>query len=462
MRKTVRLGGGLKHVGTALGVALALWVAMAPSPARAEGRRVLLRNAELVITMDPKLGSGNLGTLEHGDVLYEGDHIVQVGRGIDAHGAQIIDARGRIVMPGFVDTHNHLWQSMIRGGCTDQDLIGWLGSCMAPVGSRMNAEQTYNAVRLSTLDLITTGVTTVTDWSHGFNPNFVDGNVRALTDSKLRFVYAYCFEPEREADIRRVKREVIDKNPLAHMQVCAYPVSTQDVDVLKGMERLAEQLHVDTNVHLYENIAERNDDSIQALEQAGALKPRLMVDHAIHLTDQEIDLLARRGVRVAHCPLSNMRLASGVIRMPQLMQAGIKIGLGLDGGTNDTSDVFNLMRAATGIQRATTLKATAVPTVEQVLRMATLGGAEVLGLQNEVGSLTPGKKADIIIIDPYAANFSPKVDWLSQLVFNGQPRNVETVIVGGRTLKAQGHLVGASESAAVMAAEKSREELNQP
>jgi len=132
----------------------------------------------------------------------------------------------------------------------------------------------------------------------------------------------------------------------------------------------------------------------------------------------------------------------------------------LDGGTNDTTDMFNLMREAVGLQRASRLSATTPPTVAQVLRMATLGGAEVLGLEREIGSLTPGKRADLIVIDPEAANFAPKVDWPSQIVFNGQPRNVETVIVGGRLLKARGKVLGISEAVLVEQAERLRKPLD--
>ncbi|WP_394830304.1 amidohydrolase family protein [Pendulispora rubella] len=439
-----------------------LLVCLSPGVARADSvarGRVLVRNAEVVITMDPRLGKGPLGIIDKGDVLFEDERIVEVGKGISPRGARVLDATGKIVMPGFVDTHTHLWQSMIRGCGTDTDLNGWLTQCMLAVGQKMNAEQTYNAVRLSTADVISTGVTTVTDWSHSFNTNFVDGNIRALIDSGLRFVYAYAFDFNRETDIRRVKREIIDRNPRARLQLASHPVP-ENVPAMQRMVQVADELHVDINTHLLENIADRQADQIRSLEQAGALKSTLMVNHAIHLTDSEIALLARRGVRIAHCPLSNMRLASGIIRMPELVNAHIKIGLGLDGGTNDTSDMFNLMRAAVGLQRAKFLKATATPTVAEVLRLATMGGAEVLGMQNEIGSLTPGKKADLIVIDPHQINFAPKVDWLAQIVFNGQPRNVEYVVVHGRFLKAQGRLVNVWEDGLVHAAEKSREELN--
>ena len=142
-----------------------------------------------------------------------------------------------------------------------------------------------------------------------------------------------------------------------------------------------------------------------------------------------------------------MRLASGIIRLPALHQAGVKVGLGLDGGTNDTSDMFNTMRVAVGLQRATSLQASVFPTVSEVLRMATLGGAEVLDMAARIGSLTPGKQADVLILDPGRANFAPRLNWINQLVFNGQPANVDWVFVDGQPLKAGGRVVRRRSSA---------------
>jgi 5-methylthioadenosine/S-adenosylhomocysteine deaminase len=155
-----------------------------------------------------------------------------------------------------------------------------------------------------------------------------------------------------------------------------------------------------------------------------------------------------------------MRLASGIIRLPEMHTRGMKVGLGYDGGTNDTSDMFNTMRTAVGLQRAKSLDAKIYPGVEDVLRMATLGGAEVLGLDDQIGSLTPGKKADVIIINPETVNFAPKVDWVGQLVFNGQPRNVETVFVNGRALMRNGRFVGVNADKVIDEAQAAVERID--
>lgn len=177
------------------------------------------------------------------------------------------------------------------------------------------------------------------------------------------------------------------------------------------------------------------------------------MNHAIHLTDAEIAALAEHDVRLAHCPLSNMRLASGIMRLSDLGRRGVKVGLGLDGGTNDTSDFHALMKTAIGLQRVRTTEAAVFPQVPDVLRMATLGGAEALGLSDRVGSLTPGKRADLLVIDPAALNFAPRFDWIGQIVFNGRPENIDAVFVDGRALKLGGRLVDVDTARVVREAE---------
>lgn len=438
-------------------------------PAGAGARSLVVRDAALILTMDPALGAGPLGIVRDSDVVIEDQRIVAVGSG-DRDG-ESIDARGMIVMPGFVDTHNHLWQSLIRGCGLSEDLHGWLDQCMWPVVAALKAEDSYALVSLSAADLVDTGVTTTTDWSIAPSREMVAGNIRALEESGLRFVFAYfdwdCSVDDcsraaatREAIIA-FKKAHIDPNPLARLQIAAHPIPHLAPSV-RNMSRLAREFGLTLNVHYMENRNDPHGDvngmhpgMTEILAAAGAFDGSLLVNHAVHLSDAEISNLAAHGVRVAHNPLSNMRLASGVMRLPEMRAAGIKIGLGFDGGANDTSDAFNLMRVAVGLQRATHLDAAVYPGVTDVLRMMTLGGAEVLGLDADTGSLTPGKQADLIIIDPHQLNFAPDWDWINQIVFNGQPRNVRDVMVAGRILKRDGRTL-VDRPALVAAAEAAR------
>ncbi|WP_308380023.1 amidohydrolase family protein [Streptomyces sp. ISL-43] len=401
----------------------------------------MLRNAALVLTMDPALGDGPLGTVEHADVLMRDGVIAAVGERLPAPpGTKVIDAAGKLVMPGFVDIHTHLWQSSIRGGCADRDLFGWLADCNWATFSRITPADMYRFVRLGALDSVQSGVTTLVDWVDAIPYDTTVQYVRALADTGVRFTYA-MFQAEREAAlITRTKKELIDPLPLASAQV-----ATHAARAIRGLNRLhwdiAQDLGVMLNSHVLERAEQHADDPIGTLTDIGAMGPRLLMNHAIHLTDDEIAAVAAHDVRVSHCPLSNMRLASGIMRLPELGRRGVKAGLGQDGGTNDTSDFFALMKTAIGLQRARSLETSVFPQVHDVLRLATLGGAEAIGMAETVGSLTPGKRADVIVINPATLNFAPRFDWVNQIVFNGRPENVHAVFVDGRPLKLDGRLV---------------------
>lgn len=435
-----------------------------PSFSLAEPPQLLIRNAALILTMDPSLGSGPLGILEERDVLLSGKTITAIGQGLQSSG-ETLDATGKIVMPGFVDVHDHLWQTIIRGCGTDQDLVGWLNTCTYPLAKfPFTHSEVAAAVRLSALDLISTGVTTVVDWSPAWTSEFVQGNVQALLESGLRFSYAYLgsAEPEVIQAITRVKKDTFDHHPRATLQIAAHPSMNEAwLYRLIASSKLADELGVLLHVHLFEHRSDRQENQLEALIQAGALNSSLLAAHVIHLTSEEITLLANKGVRVAHNPLSNMRLASGIMQLPAMHAAGIPVGLGLDGATNDTMDMFNNMRAAVGLQRVLSLRPDVYPTVIDVLRLATIEGARVLKMDDHVGSLTPGKRADLIILDPHTVNFAPRVDWISQIVFNGQPRNVEWVFVDGRPLKSRGKLVGVNVRSLIPSVEKTAKKVKQ-
>ncbi|MEV3993502.1 amidohydrolase family protein [Streptomyces sp. NPDC049837] len=404
-------------------------------------RTTLLRGAELILTMDPDAGEGPLGAVRHADVLMRHGKIAAVGRRLPVPPeARVLDVSGRIVLPGFVDIHNHLWQSSIRGGCSDQDLYGWLASCNSTTLAKIDPRDMYRFVRLAALDALQAGVTTVVDWVHPIPYETTERYIGALDDSGLRFVYAMMQTPANAGLVPRVKKELLGPLPLASAQVSVH-AGMAGVDRLRRFSEIARDLGVMLNSHVLEHHSDRGDDPIRALRMAGSFGPDLLMNHAIHLTDDEIALAAGHDVRVAHCPLSNMRLASGIIRLPALHARGVKAGLGHDGGTNDTSDMFNVMKAALGLQRALHQDPRVHPTIPAVLRMATLGGAECIGMADRIGSLTPGRCADVVVLDPGTLNFAPRIDWTSQIVLNGQPPNVSHVFVDGRLRKADGQLL---------------------
>ncbi|MCX5195391.1 amidohydrolase family protein [Streptomyces sp. NBC_00249] len=425
-----------------------------PVTPRATGSRtVLLRGAALVLTMDPALGYGPLGALDNADVLIRGGAVAAVGQGLQAPaGTWVQDVSGKLVMPGFVDAHTHLWQSAIRGGCTDGDLFGWLQRCTDAQRARLTPATLHSFVRLAALDAVQSGVTTLVDWVDIFAYDLVESYVRALAGTGVRFTYA-MFPPKPDGElVARVKRELVDPVPLGSFQVATH--AARAIRHLNHAHwETAQELGVMLNSHVLERPEQRADDPLGVLADIGALGPRLLLNHAIHLTEDEIAAVAAHDARAVHCPLSNMRLASGIMPLPGLRRKGVKVALGLDGGTNDTSDFHALMKAAIGLQRARSTDAGVFPQVEDVLRMATLGGAEALGIADRVGSLTPGKRADLVVLDPAALNFAPRFDWVGQIVFNGRPENVDAVFVDGRPLKLGGRLVDVDTARVVREAE---------
>jgi len=434
-----------------IGIVLTLVIGgVAAGYGQALGGGYLIRNASLVLTMDQGLGDQSvLGQLEDADVLLVDDTIAAVGVNLlKPSGTAVIDGRGMIVMPGFVNTHDHTLQSLIRGCGLDDNVVGWLERC--PGGIRRAAateSEIYAAVRLSTAGLIDTGVTTVVDWPGRFDTPVVRGNVRALVDSKMRFavaVFGFALDGSDIATtVSAIKHEFIDPNPLATLQVATHPAPFFAAHVTKATEA-ALSFGIKLHFHLLENIANVTENPLQVLQTAGAfaLGRDLHAAHFVHASDSDIATLASLQASVAHNPLSNMRLASGIMPYADVQNAGIRLSLGLDGGTNDTTDMFNNMRVAVGLQRAKSLDPHVAPTVAAVLRAATLGGAETLDMESQIGSLTPGKQADVIVIDPRTLNFAPPVAPVNQLITNGQPQNVKYVFVAGRLLKQNGHLVG--------------------
>ncbi len=408
--------------------------------------KVLIKNAALVLTMDSTSNEDPLGIIKNSDVLIDKDVIVEVGKNIEVSNTRIIDATGKFVLPGFIDVHNHTWQSLIRGGGSNKNLLDWLEECVYAFKQiELSEDDVYAASRFSTFDLINSGITTVVDHSPCFTKDFANGNLQALLDSGLRFTFAYCGEKESFEYIREVKKTIIDPNPLADLQIGTYP----DIKYLKiftEQTEFAKELDVALNIHLYENIEQRMNKSFETIEMSGAIECKIIAAHAIHLTDEEIAKVAKYDIRIAHNPLSNMRLASGIMRLPKMKCSNIKIGIGLDGAANDNSDMFNTMKTAIGLQRAISLSPTVYPTVKDILRMATIEGAQLLDMDNMIGSLSSGKKADIIIINPDYYNFGLCWDWVSQIVFNGQPENVEYVFVNGKLLKEKKQVLGSNQT----------------
>ncbi|MFW5418454.1 amidohydrolase family protein [Nocardiopsis sp. CNT-189] len=413
----------------------------------------LLRGADLVLTMDPFYGEGLLGAVEGCDVLIRAGAIAAVGRRlVPAPDTEMIDARGKVVLPGFVDAHTHLWQSAIRGRGAALGLYEWFSACVWTVVPRIRPSDMYRFVRLSAADALQSGTTTAVDWVPALDYEVSEAYLEAVSDSGLRFAHA-AYQQPADADLAaKVLTGLVAPHPLGTPQVAT--VAHRDApDHLRVHAELARELDVHLNLHLLEHRTDRSGDPVALLEEAGALGPKTLLNHVIHATGAELDLLARRGAAVAHCPLSNMRLGTGVMPLREIHRRGIRAGLGQDGGANDSADMFASMKAAVGLQRAVSQDPTGHPGPEEALYMATMGGARAIGQDDRIGSLTPGKRADVAVIDPAALNLAPCGARPAQIVFGGRPENVTDVFVDGVARKRAGRPTGEDPARLVAEAE---------
>lgn len=405
--------------------------------------------------------------LPQGEIRIDGDRLAYVGppREREADAAEEIDAAGLVALPGFVSGHHHLFQSLLRGMAPDTDLREWLSACILPTSPHFRPEDLYAGARLTLAECIESGVTSIVDWS--FNLHGVEHAVatfEAMRDSGARVHFAYgpsLGAGWHDFDLRLDDFEAIRTRCFGPRPACdritlwaglAGP-ELQSEERFREEVAFARERGCRIHLHLRENESFEPKDAAERMEAWGTLGPDVLLAHAIHLRDVDLDVLARTQTKVSYNALSNMRVADGICRVVELRERGVDVAIGLDGSAStDNNDFFALMRAAVGLQRARWLRGDCL-TAEQVLRMATIEGARCLGQEDEIGSLEPGKKADLVLVDPHTLNFMPVNDFIPQLVFCGQPRNVDTVIVAGRVLKRRGALVGVDIPSLVAAAQ---------
>jgi 5-methylthioadenosine/S-adenosylhomocysteine deaminase len=410
---------------------------------------ILIRSCA-ILTMNPAEES-----FPSGDILIDGSRLVSVGPPCAQipEETEVIDGRGKIAMPGFVNGHHHLFQSLVRGLAPNARLPNWLAGCILLVGPHLTPEDLHWAARLSLVECIESGVTSTIDWAFNLHSAaHAAATLDAALASGMRVHFAYGPSIARgwgDFDIRRddfeqIRARYFDRRADAgalRLWLGLGGPELQEEKSFRDEFELARRYGLHVHIHLREVETMGPDDAVERLRGWGLLGPDLLLAHAVHLRDQDLGMLAESGTKVSYNPLSNMRLGSGVCRVVELRRAGVDIALGLDGSaSNDNNDYFALMRSAIGLQRAVHRSADCI-TVADLLRMATVEGARALG-DDRIGMLAPGMKADLILIDPGTLNFTPLNDFAAQLVFCGQPRNVDTVIVDGRVLKRGGELVG--------------------
>lgn len=400
----------------------------------------------------PVLTQSQAGLLDPGVLAVRDGSIVAVGpyrvgdeAGFAARETVDLSRRRHLLMPGLVNAHTHAAMTLFRGLADDLPLMEWLTRYIFPVEKNLTPEWVFWGTQLACLEMIAGGTTTFCDMYL-----FEQAAAEAADQSGLRAVVGevlYDFPSPNygppEAGLRYTRELIARWRGHDRIRIAVEPHApyTCSPDLLRQCARLAEDNDVPLIIHLAETghedatIRERHGVSpVHHLDGLGLLSPRLVADHAIHLADDEIELLATRGVAVAHNPESNMKLASGTAPLPALLQAGVRVGLGTDGcASNNDLDLFREMDSAAKLQKVTRLDPTALPAAT-VVRLATALGADALGLGPVTGSLETGKAADLILVDFDQPHLTPVYDYVSHLVYAARGADVTDTMVAGRWL----------------------------
>ena len=359
-----------------------------------------------------------------------------------ADGDRVIDAEGGIVMPGLVNTHTHLAMTMFRGLADDMDLDGFLGTLLPAEGRVLSPSTVEIGTRLAAAECLRSGITTALDMY--FFPEAIHA---AADPAGLRVLTGPVFiefpGPDRMAFPDRLSwaDEQLRSTPPGHRWVQPHSSYLLDEDQLSAIADLADRHGARVHVHSSETRAEMDQvrarhagTPTEVLRRTGLLHDRLVCAHGVHLTPDDIDLLAASGASVAHCPASNLKLASGVAPVAAMTRAGVRVGLGTDGAASANDlDLWQAMRLAAYVQKGVSGDATCLPAA-QVLRMATIDGAAALGIDHLVGSIEVGKRADLIVLDASAPSLHPVHDPVSAVANAATRAEVRHVLVDGRVV----------------------------
>jgi len=426
--------------------------------------RTLLRGGT-VLTMDP-----GIGDLPTGDVLIEGDRIAAVQPRVEAE-ARVIDVSGKIVVPGFVDTHRHTWEAAIRGVAPNATLDDYFVEILDTFAPVYRPEDVYASNLAGALECLNAGITTLVDWSHINNtPEHPDAAIQGLKEAGIRARYAYgsantslqdhWFESKIAVpadDVRRVRETYFssDQGLLTMALATRGPGFCVD-DVVREEWGLARDLGIPITIHVAMGRLAGRFGMVKQLADLGVLDwaPTTFI-HCCYLSDEEWRLLADAGGTVSIAAQIEMQMGHGWPPVVRAMQEGLRPGISRDVVTTVSGDLFSEMHCIFACERARANEvfwqknepAQGLLTARQLLEMATVNGAHVVGLEDRIGSLTPGKKADIVVIDATAINVAPVHDPVAAVTLCADVSNVETVFVDGRVVKQDGKLVADVERA---------------
>ncbi len=436
--------------------------------------RTLLRGGSVITAVRP----GEV--LTDTDILIGADGTIEaIGPGLDAANAEVIDVHGRIVHPGFVDTHRHTWQSVVRNLASDWSLTEYLVGLHTGLSKHFRPEDTYTGNYLGALEALDSGITTLVDWSHNLaTPAHADAAVAALKDTGMRAVFAHGggaaqwgslpSENPHPDDARRVRDEhFASGDGLVTMALALRGPQFVTPDVNRQDFRLAADLDLRVTMHAGDGYWGKSGP-IHKLAADGLLSDRTTYVHCCTLSDDELRLIADSGGTASVAPDVEMQMGHGFPATGRLLRAGIRPTFSIDVCSSNGGDMFATMRTAIGMQRALD-NAPTVDTGEvlerisltcaDVVQFATIDGAHAAGLAETTGSIAVGKAADIVVLDDRSLALTPLNNPIGSLVYSAHPGLVRDVFVQGRRVKKDGELVGVDLARLKSGAESSRRYL---
>lgn len=443
---------------------------------------IVIKNAR-VITMNE-----DRTVLKDGAIVIEGSTIKEIcsmeSLAADLSGYEIYDAEGCTALPGLVNTHTHLFQSLWKGLGDDRVLIDWFQKVTGPSSAVLEPEDCYLAAQLGALESIRSGATCLLDFMY---PHHMAGLsepiIKALGSSGLRAIFARGFIDYGEnsgvpsAVIEKAEDALADIEQLfetyndgfdGRMQVWMAPcmIWSQTEQGLRQARELSRAKKIPVTIHVaetpfeLENAMQRfGKKDLEYLESIDFLGPDLLAVHCVYLDERDLRILKNYDIKVSHNPTSNMYLSSGVAPIPQMLLAGITVGLATDGpASNNNQSMLSVLKMTALLHKVSTKDPT-VLTAEKVLEMATIDGARALGLQEETGSLEVGKKADLIIADLNTPFTRPVLHPVSTLVYSALGDEIKTMLVGGEFVMKDGKVLTIDEEEVLQQVQKRAEDL---
>ncbi len=433
--------------------------------------KTLLKSG-IVLTLDKKVGN-----FHQADVLIEGTKIAAVGPNLNAEGAEVIDASDMIVMPGFVDTHRHVWEGILRNIATDLPLEGEAGYRSAVLNTLAPAyrpEDAYVGNLVGLYGAIDAGVTTILDWSHiQATREHGDAVIKALQESGIRAVFAYGYpawkepDPQQDTWVREIAKQYFSsKDQLLTFALAPQGPEFTALEVAKANWSLARELNARITVHVGVGAAGKQG-KLAAMGRLGLLKDDTTYVHGTTLSDEEIKMIADTGGTISVSASSEMMMGHGLPPIQKFIDAGLRPSLSVDVETNMPNDMFTQMRTVNSLQKAVIFEKKlarkgglpAFLSARDVIEFATIEGARANGLLDKTGTLTPGKQADLIMLRTDRPNILPVNDPISAVTWGMDTSNVDSVFVAGRALKRDGRLLNVDLNALMQKAYASRDHV---